>query len=233
MSKRIQWHDEWLLKNCMEYGSYQKLTEDYNKLFGENVTHHGLANHCRYKLSLAKPRKHNRHYTEEQIEWLKENLPKHGRKEACRLFNERFGENRTVRAMKTFSNYYGILIDREVWLQHVTENVNKNKLKQVGATHIHNGRPKIKVAMGERWQYLNRVVYEEAHGKIPKDYCIVHLDNNPMNCDLDNLVAVPRSILMTMVGGDMKSECPQITQSAILWCELKQALERSGCEQFI
>ena len=200
MPKRIQWHDEWLLENCMEYDSYQKLTEDYNKLFGESVTHHGLANHCRYKLSLAKPRKHNRHYTEEQIEWLKENLPKHGRKEACRLFNERFGENRTVRAMKTFSNYYGILIDREVWLQHVTENVNKNKLKQVGATHIH----------------------------IPKDYCIVHLDNNPMNCDLDNLVAVPRSILMTMVGGDMKSECPQITQSAILWCELKQALERNG-----
>lgn len=212
----------------MTYESYQKLADDYNKLFGENITCQGIGNHCRYKLGLAKPRQKARHYTEEQIEWLKENLPKHGRKETCRMFNERFNETRTVRAMKTFSNYYGICIDREVWLQHVTENVNKNKLKQVGATHIHNGRPKIKVAMGERWQYLNRVVYEQEHGAIPKDYCIVHLDNNPMNCDIDNLVAVPRSVLMTMTGANMKSEDPRITKVAITWCELKQALERSN-----
>lgn len=228
MARKVEWHDDWLSANCMTYESYKKLTDDYNELFDEHLSKSAIKNHCHYKLGMEKPRQNIRHYTEEQREWLAENLPKYGRKEACRMFNEKFGETRTVRAMKSFASNYGTHVNEDVWKRMATENVNKNKLREVGSIRIDHGRPMVKVGGEARWQFLNRVTYEKEHGKIPQGYCIMHLDNNPMNCDIDNLVAVERSVLMTMTGANLKSEFPEVTKVAITWCRLKQALERSN-----
>lgn len=223
MPRKVDWHDDWLLANYLNYESYSALVDAYNKKFSEHLSLAGMKNHMRLKLGVHKPRVNNRHYTDEQIEWLKENLPKYGRNDTCRMFNEKFNESRTVRAMKSFTAEYGVKVDEDVWKRHVTENVNKNKLKDVGTIRIDHGRKVVKLPNG-KWDYQNRVTYEKHYGKIPKGHCIVHLDSNPLNCDIDNLIALPRTIVSMLAGSGMNSTEPMITMTAITWCRLALAL---------
>ena len=41
-----------------------------------------------------------------------------------------------------------------------------------------------------------RKVYEDAYGTIPKGWILYHLDKDKHNDDLENLIAIPRAILM-------------------------------------
>lgn len=225
MPRKVSWQDDWLSANYLHYESYTALTDAYNERFNESLSLAAVKNHMRLKLGIHKPRENCRHYTDEQIVWLTKNLPKYGRSETCRMFNERFNESRTVRAMKSFTTEYGVKVDESVWKKHVTENVNKNKLKDIGTVRIDHGRKMVKMSDG-KWGYQNRVIYEARHGKIPKGYCIVHLDSDPLNCEAENLVCVPRAILSTLIGADLKSEHPSITKTALTWAELCNALKK-------
>lgn len=226
MPRHVDWHDDWIIENYLHYESYEKMVTDYNRLFNDHVTKPGLSNHCRLKLGIHKPRVNNRHYTQEQIEWLTEHLPKLGRKETCRLFNETFNETRTVRAMKSFTNMYGVKVNEDVWKAHVAWNLNHDKIKPIGTERIDHGYPMIKVGNCD-WRQKNRLVYEAEHGAIPKGYCVVHLDNNPLNCDINNLRIVRRDLLSAIIVADWKSDIPQITESSILWMELNELLGRN------
>lgn len=225
MPRHVDWHDDWIIDNYLHYESYEKMVADYNKLFNDHVTKPGMNNHCRLKLGINKPRVNNRHYTQEQIEWLTENLPKLGRKDACIAFNERFNETRTVRAMKSFTMMYGVKVNEDVWKRHVAWNANHDKIKPIGTERIDHGRPVIKVG-GCDWRYKNRLVYEAEYGEIPDGYCVVHLDNDPLNCDIGNLRLVKRDMLSAIIAADWKSDIPRITESAILWMELNELIRR-------
>lgn len=225
MPRKVEWHDDWISNNYQSYESYEAMVTDYNIIFNDNVSKAGLKNHTLYKLGLKKPRNNCRHYTEEQIEWLKEMLPKHGRKETCAMFNETFNESRTERSMKSFGMWYGIKVEEDGWKSRVTENLLKDKIKPIGTERVDNGYPMVKVADGD-WRQKNRLIYEDVFGKIPEGYAIVHLDNDPTNCDIDNMMAVPRSLLSALIATNMKSEIPQVTKTAILWLQLNELIRR-------
>ena len=44
-------------------------------------------------------------------------------------------------------------------------------------------------------------VYEETHGPIPNGWVIYHLDGDHHNDDIDNLIAIPRAILIKICSG--------------------------------
>jgi hypothetical protein len=46
-------------------------------------------------------------------------------------------------------------------------------------------------------------VYEDAHGPIPNGWILYHLDGDRYNDDLDNLIAIPRAILVKINSGRM------------------------------
>lgn len=48
------------------------------------------------------------------------------------------------------------------------------------------------------WKYKHHIIWEEAHGPIPKDHLIVFADGNPNNFDLNNLVCVSRGEALVM-----------------------------------
>jgi hypothetical protein len=39
-------------------------------------------------------------------------------------------------------------------------------------------------------------IYEDKHGEIPKGWILYHLDQNKHNDDIENLIAIPRAILV-------------------------------------
>jgi len=53
----------------------------------------------------------------------------------------------------------------------------------------------IRVSLAE-WVPLQRYVWENAHGPIPKGMKVVFKDGNPLNCDLDNLEVLSCAELM-------------------------------------
>lgn len=44
----------------------------------------------------------------------------------------------------------------------------------------------------------NRLIYEQAHGEIPKGYCVIFADGNKNNFDINNLVLVKNNEMTTM-----------------------------------
>lgn len=58
-------------------------------------------------------------------------------------------------------------------------------------------------------------VYEDAHGKIPKNWVLYHLDKNKDNDELNNLVAIPRAILVMLNSGRLNSNYYEINEAVI------------------
>lgn len=66
--------------------------------------------------------------------------------------------------------------------------------KPIGSTRFSaDGYYEVKTAEPRTWKQLHRVLWEEAHGEIPKHHCVVFRDGNPHNCTLENLELITRS----------------------------------------
>lgn len=56
----------------------------------------------------------------------------------------------------------------------------------------------IKVSEPNRWQALHVYIWEQKHGKISKDYCVIFKDKNTLNVSLSNLMLVSRAELVRL-----------------------------------
>ena len=60
--------------------------------------------------------------------------------------------------------------------------------RPVGSERVNvEGYVEVKVAEGKPWRHKQRVVWEEAHGKLPSDVVVSFKDGNKQNCELSNL----------------------------------------------
>ena len=56
-------------------------------------------------------------------------------------------------------------------------------------------------------------VYEDAYGEVPKGWILYHLDGDRYNDDLDNLIAIPRAVLVKINSGRMNANYHEIRQA--------------------
>jgi hypothetical protein len=61
-----------------------------------------------------------------------------------------------------------------------------------------------------------RKVYEDINGKIPNGYILYHIDGDRYNDDIENLIAIPRAVLVRINSGRMNAN----------YYEIKQAVEQ-------
>lgn len=201
-------------------------------------------------------------YSIEQEEFLKENAPLMSRKELTERFNEKFGTDKGVRAIKTYCNNRGYNASSDGRFQeghvswqtgvcgddfksHYTDEsftrltekmINANKTKKIGDEIIKNGEPFIIVSVDyslphdKRRQPKRRVVWEQLHGEIPKDHCVICLDGNPMNCDPSNLYCMPIQFRTILAKNKWWFGNAELTLAAIRWCELHYALKEYNNE---
>jgi len=55
--------------------------------------------------------------------------------------------------------------------------------------------------------------YEDAYGEIPKGWIIYHLDKNKDNDQLENLIAIPRAILVKINANRMNANYREISEA--------------------
>lgn len=105
------------------------------------------------------------------------------------------------------------------------------KTKKIGDEIIKGGEPWIIVSIDYSIEYHDRrvpkrrYVWEQAYGEIPKDHCIITLDGNKMNCNLDNLYCLPNKYKSIMARNKWFFKDKEMTLTAIKWCELHYALK--------
>lgn len=78
----------------------------------------------------------------------------------------------------------------------------------------------------DRWEFVHRAVWEEAHGPIPKGMIIKFKDNNKENCSLDNLMLVSQAVNCTMSKLGLHSKDPDLTEAGAALAELKITMNK-------
>lgn len=71
-----------------------------------------------------------------------------------------------------------------------------------------------------RWECEHRLVWAAAYGPIPEGHVVVFLDGDKLNCALDNLRCVPRSVLQYLNKVGLNETTGEARKSAILMSEV-------------
>ena len=210
----------------------KQLALAFNERFGTSLSANALRNKC--DRSPEVPRKYaNHHYTDEQWQYLRDNIINDEFKELSEKFNSKFGTNICTNTIKR-ECYRVLKIKRGVNASRAVIG-DKNKRK-IGAESCNNGYTTIKInsirgdksgreARNKNWCSKHKYVYEQARGEIPKDHIVVFLDNDKTNFSIDNLYCISRKINGVMSGNGWFSTDREVTLTAIKWCELHFAMK--------
>lgn len=106
----------------------------------------------------------------------------------------------------------------------------ERKTRKIGDEIVIDGVPWVVTSLEygvkfcDRRKPKRRVVWEQLHGEIPKDHCIINLDGNPMNCEPSNLYCMPIRFRPLLSKNKWWFGNAELTLTAIKWCELYYAL---------
>ena len=179
---------------------------------------------------MASKNRKDHKYSEEEKQFLKENISKYTYPELTKAFNDRFGTDLSQTSISDVCiKRMGIKRDKHYSFKKGGKPFNAHPI----GTERFDGQvlwikidDKYQEGTG-RWksQNINWVkkhiyVYENVHGKIPKGHLLIFLDKNKKNCDISNLYCVSRKINLMIGKNKWHFENPDMTLAAIKWCEL-------------
>ena len=192
-------------------------------------------------------------YTDEMNQFILDNYKGRYNQELADLFNQKFNTNITSRTIKSYKannklnsgltgkfrkgqtpHNKGKKMPKEVYekVKHTMfakGNVPPNH-RPVGSERISkDGYIEVKVAEPNKWRLKQRVVYEEAKGKIPEGCPIIFLDGNKRNFDIDNLRCITRSELLYLNCNGLNNS-NEITETGILMARLDRTKNKKKQE---
>lgn len=174
-------------------------------------------------------------YSEEENQWLINNIDNYSYPELTKLFNEKFNRNlksvsdhcikslklhKSVnngcmnKGRKDFVNRLPIGTERTANRGEVYIKISDNYIEGRTPTIAHNPNFKLK----------KEIIWESVHGPKPEGCIIVFLDMNKENFDIDNLYCIPRKIGLMLSKNKWWSSDKDVTLTAIKWCELFYAI---------
>lgn len=188
-------------------------------------------------------------YTEEQKEFLIKNNWQRTAQELVDLYNKEFDENIKVAQVLYFRQKYHLKCGVDCtfkkgitphnkgkkWDDYMSKIGQKNSKKTqfkkgnkphnwlpVGSewTDSNEGYKWIKVAEPNDWQLKHRYIYEQHYGKIPKGYCVIFLDQDKTNFNLDNLELVRIKDKLTAKNKGLLSTDKEVTKTGIMTAKL-------------
>lgn len=196
---------------------------------------------------------HGMKYTDEMKQFILDNYKGRYNQELADLFNQKFNTNITSRTIKSYKannnlnsgltgkfrkgqtpHNKGKKMPKEVYekVKHTMfakGNVPPNH-RPVGSERISkDGYIEVKVAEPNKWRLKQRVVYEEAKGKIPEGCTIIFLDGNKQNCNIDNLRCITRSELLYLNCNGLNNS-NEITETGILMARLDRTKNKKKQE---
>lgn len=187
-------------------------------------------------------------FTREQLDYLREIAPGRSTAEHTRMMNEKFGLQLTAGQIKSCKGNYGITsgLDGRFAKGHESWNAGKKGLvtpgsekgwfrkgnrprnyMPVGSERVNtDGYLDVKIADPNKWRAKHRLIWEAAHGKVPKGYALIFADQDRMNVTLENLILVSRAQLVTMNKVGLLYDDAESTKSGLVIADVLMAASR-------
>jgi hypothetical protein len=226
--------EQFLIDSAAHY-NYSELTKLFNQKFGTDVSETGIQQRCSKVLKTRAKSLHH-HYSDEEKQFLSDNIEGHTYQELTDLFNLRFGTNVPSHSISDVCTKR-MKVKRNCNTGQFKQNEERPCTKQIGqevwrcgyiyvkvADVYHEGKTNYKQLV-ENWQPKHRYIYEQAHGKIKKDEIVVFLDGDNTNFDINNLYCMNRRINLIMNKHKWFTADRELTLTAIKLCELICALK--------
>lgn len=169
-------------------------------------------------------------YSDEVYEFLYENASSHTNKELRKLLKEKFDLDVSKQAISTLCKRNNLKCKYE------NKNLShSNKETHIGNITIKDGYYAIKTGKNvNQYEYLHRKIYEDYYNvKLSKDMCIIFLDGDRNNLDINNLRAIHKRSVNVLRNSKFYSNDAEITKMGCLMAELKikmNDIERSKNE---
>lgn len=176
-------------------------------------------------------------YTEEQKQWLLDNFHIFvGYRELTNAFNEKFSTDRTESSLHDLClKRLGLHSKYGIGGNTKFKDGNMKKQEPIGAIRKSKNCTYIKVKDSylakssgysePYWKPLQKKIYEDAYGEVPKGKMVIFLDTNKENFDLSNLYCIDRRISAILAKNKWYSANKELTLTAIKWAELMCAMK--------
>jgi hypothetical protein len=176
-------------------------------------------------------------WSEEEKEYLRQHYPTHTQQQLLDMFNEHFnvaiGLKQLTGALKRYDIKSGrtgrFEKDQTAWnkgMKGLQQGGKETQFKKgnrplnfrpVGSERISkDGYIEIKVADPRTWRLKHAVLWEEVYGKVPKGHCIIFLDGNKQNLDIENLQLITRGQLARMNQNHLISDNAELTKTGLI-----------------
>ena len=242
---------EVFIREHFDETSLEELRGLFNANFNTNYTSRTIRWYTS-KLGL----KHSHVYSKEELAFIEEHSPNMTSESFAELFNKTFNTSISAGALKQKRVKMKIFIPNsgsykkgekpwsrvhggyEVWYNkvmsvdpssHLDGHRVTQKPHEIGHVRYAVGGKYKQIKTEEGWEYLHRAVWKDNFGDISEDENIIFADGNPDNVAPSNLRKVSNHIKSMIVPSNFhKSKCPELLDTAILYCELKTLLEEKG-----
>lgn len=183
----------------------------------------------------------SRKYTAEQIAFIADNIKGLSYEEMATLFNEHFGMNLPVAKVMALISRNGLKNGIDCRLKQGLIPWNKGKkglniggqatqfkkghipktYRPVGSERISvDGYVEVKVADPKTWRMKHVVIWEAAHGLVPKGHVVIFADGNKQNVSLENLLLISRRELAVMNKRSLITNDADLTKTGILVADI-------------
>lgn len=172
-------------------------------------------------------------FTEEQLAFIKENIPGRSYAEMAELINARFGTYVTASQVCSMANNAGWSNGRAIryqvghkGYQTVTSFQKGHASKRrapIGTERIKTGYVKVKTTSTE-WKSKHVVIWESIHGPVPAKHTVVFGDGDKRNFAPDNLVLIPLKAMPFMVKQGLIGGSAELTRTGLAVAELCMAI---------
>lgn len=171
------------------------------------------------------------------ISFLKDNADGIKRDELTDLFNQHFGTNQSVVAIRTICKKYD-MPHIKIGFPKGTSGYDNTKYK-VGDECFLAGEWRViismesKVPILKRSEYKKRIIWQNEYGEIPKNHCFIYLDGDKRNCTLDNLRLVPLMWMRILNQNGWLAGNREVTLAALEFCKLHYALSVKDGNRYV
>jgi hypothetical protein len=220
------------LKNNVKGRSFSGLLDLFNKRFGLSISLKTLRGVCSY-YELRNCVFH-RHYTPEEICFVRKNIRGRSYIEMTKLFNKRFGLRITLKQMETLTYKHGIRNGIGTINGFAPPNKGKKhkpwigNYRPIGTERIIAGYVEVKTSHNY-WDRKHTAIWKAAYGKVPKGYVVIFADRDNRNFALDNLLLVSRKELAVMNRNGLISTRKDLTAAGKTIADIKLMITKRTC----
>lgn len=192
-------------------------------------------------------------FTDEQFEFIKNNVTGTKSDELTKMFNNHFGLSLKPSQIRTFMKNHKFKngIDTRFKKGQIPFNKGKKGIggweptqfkkgniphnrKAIGTERINDeGYVDVKIQDGQghkNWKPKHQIIWEEKNGPVPKGHVIIFADRNKLNLDIDNLILISRKQFITLNKSRLIQNNADLTKTGIVIADIHNKISKLKSE---